>query len=109
LKKIFDPIFGFPTFVRFCWSTAKVIIEDKAVNCEWEEDDGTNDQWNEDDDDELTDNNSKKKKPVKSAPITNFFKIEDKGNPRKKLKVQEEPVFFLDRHLTRVTSIQEFL
>lgn len=110
LKKILDPVFGFPTFVRFCWSTAKVILDDKAINCEFEEDDGTIEPWNDEDDNEPS--SPKKKKSVKTAPITNFFKkpLKEQDGQRKKLKVVEEvPVFFLDRHLTRVTSMVDFM
>lgn len=35
LKKVFDPLFGFPTFVRFSWSTITKIMEEKAIGCEW--------------------------------------------------------------------------
>lgn len=35
LKKSFDPMFGFPTFARFSWSTIKNIMEEKAISCEW--------------------------------------------------------------------------
>ena len=36
LKKVFDPLFGFPTFVRFSWSTSTKIMEDNgAIECEW--------------------------------------------------------------------------
>ncbi|XP_017493302.1 PREDICTED: ribonuclease H2 subunit A-like, partial [Rhagoletis zephyria] len=34
LKKAFDPLFGFPTFVRFSWSTITKIMEEKAIGCE---------------------------------------------------------------------------
>ncbi|KAH7639297.1 hypothetical protein HUG17_3330 [Dermatophagoides farinae] len=35
LNKVFDPIFGFPTFVRFSWSTITKIMDDKAIVCDW--------------------------------------------------------------------------
>lgn len=35
LKENFDPLFGFPTFVRFSWSTITKIIEEKGLKCEW--------------------------------------------------------------------------
>lgn len=34
-----DPIFGFPTLVRFSWSTAEKILDEKAAQVEWEESD----------------------------------------------------------------------
>ncbi len=30
-----DNVFGFPQFVRFSWSTASLILEDKAAPVEW--------------------------------------------------------------------------
>lgn len=111
LRHILDPIFGFPTFVRFCWSTVKVLLDKDAVECEWEEDDGLSDQWNEEEDDELASGNKRKKKPGKSVPITTFFKKETNGseNSSKKIKTHEDPVFFVDRNLTRVTSASDLI
>ncbi|XP_025018071.1 ribonuclease H2 subunit A isoform X2 [Tetranychus urticae] len=35
LQNNLDPVFGFPSFVRFSWSTANEILESKAIECEW--------------------------------------------------------------------------
>jgi ribonuclease H2 subunit A len=35
LRDHVDPIFGFPTFVRFSWATARVILEREAVAVTW--------------------------------------------------------------------------
>lgn len=44
LESSFDPVFGFPSFVRFSWATSKNIIKSDGVEVEWdddgEEDDG---------------------------------------------------------------------
>lgn len=34
-----DPVFGFPDFVRFSWSTAALILEREAAAVSWEDDD----------------------------------------------------------------------
>lgn len=38
LEKSFDKIFGFPSFVRFSWSTAALIMEKDGVPVHWEDD-----------------------------------------------------------------------
>ncbi len=35
LSKNIDPIFGFPTLVRFSWSTAKNLLDENAIECQW--------------------------------------------------------------------------
>jgi ribonuclease H2 subunit A len=35
LRDHVDPIFGFPTFARFSWSTARIILERDAVSVSW--------------------------------------------------------------------------
>lgn len=36
LRDHLDPIFGFPTLVRFSWSTAKKLLDERAMKVEWE-------------------------------------------------------------------------
>ncbi|KAM8842554.1 ribonuclease H2 subunit A isoform 1-T1 [Synchiropus picturatus] len=38
LLKYLDPVFGFPQFVRFSWSTAQTLIDSKAVTVHWDDD-----------------------------------------------------------------------
>ncbi|XP_042306229.1 ribonuclease H2 subunit A isoform X1 [Sceloporus undulatus] len=44
LTQSLDPVFGYPQFVRFSWSTAQIILENKAVPVHW--DDTEDDQKN---------------------------------------------------------------
>ncbi|XP_029336115.1 ribonuclease H2 subunit A [Mus caroli] len=37
LRKHVDPVFGFPQFVRFSWSTAQAILEKEAEHVTWED------------------------------------------------------------------------
>ncbi|XP_061685364.1 ribonuclease H2 subunit A isoform X1 [Syngnathoides biaculeatus] len=38
LLKYLDPVFGYPQFVRFSWSTAQTLIDGKAVTVHWDDD-----------------------------------------------------------------------
>ncbi|KAI8774570.1 ribonuclease H2 subunit A [Biomphalaria glabrata] len=42
LEESFDKVFGFPSFVRYSWSTASQIIDKKGVSVLWEDDDDEN-------------------------------------------------------------------
>jgi hypothetical protein len=35
LKACYDPVFGFPTIVRFSWKTCKTYLENNGSNAEW--------------------------------------------------------------------------
>ena len=37
LRDNLDPVFGFPSIVRFSWKTAETLIEEKCVKMEFEE------------------------------------------------------------------------
>ncbi|XP_068607415.1 ribonuclease H2 subunit A [Brachionichthys hirsutus] len=38
LLKCLDPVFGYPQFVRFSWSTAQTLMDSKAVTVHWDDD-----------------------------------------------------------------------
>ncbi|XP_046373828.2 ribonuclease H2 subunit A-like [Haliotis rufescens] len=76
-----DPVFGFPDFVRFSWSTASQLIEKDCVQVRWE-----------DDDEDETKNTG-------SASLLSFFKKKTE-DPR-----QQKHRFFSDRHLTQVGAL----
>lgn len=39
LSQQLDPVFGYPQFVRFSWSTTKTLLDSKAVPVHWDDDD----------------------------------------------------------------------
>ncbi|XP_069024183.1 ribonuclease H2 subunit A isoform X2 [Embiotoca jacksoni] len=39
LLNCLDPVFGYPQFVRFSWSTAQTLMDSKAVTVHWDDDD----------------------------------------------------------------------
>ena len=39
LREIVDPVFGYPQFVRFSWSTCGNILDTSAPKVQWEDDD----------------------------------------------------------------------
>ncbi|XP_056136853.1 ribonuclease H2 subunit A [Lampris incognitus] len=43
LLKYLDPVFGYPQFVRFSWSTAQTLMDDNAVAVHWDDDDDEED------------------------------------------------------------------
>ncbi|XP_062304416.1 ribonuclease H2 subunit A [Osmerus eperlanus] len=38
MAKYLDPVFGYPQFVRFSWSTAQTLLDSKAVPVHWDDD-----------------------------------------------------------------------
>lgn len=78
-----DPVFGFPQLVRFSWSTAENVLEERAYHVDWEESEDEND-----------------KKPVNNTSITSFFKMTKNQNNEK--TVHE---FFTNRFLFREVEL----
>ncbi|XP_063381364.1 ribonuclease H2 subunit A [Cydia fagiglandana] len=79
IREQVDYVFGYPMLVRFSWSTAELMLQDKAATCTFEEID-----------DELP------KKKVKS--ISSFFSVksEDGAMKRKRHKFFEERYLSMD-------------
>ncbi|XP_030025512.2 ribonuclease H2 subunit A [Manduca sexta] len=73
-----DNVFGYPLLVRFSWSTAEVMLKEKAAACTFEEvdDEGTT------------------KKPTKS--ISSFFSPKKEGEAKRR----KSHKFFAERHLS---------
>ena len=49
LQQSLDPLLGFPRMVRFSWSTASKILDEKAIGVSWEDDDDDEDGENKQD------------------------------------------------------------
>jgi len=80
LPSVCDPVFGFPQFVRFSWSTASLITDKHSAPVKWE-DDGD-------------DENSKG-----MAKMSSYFSV-------KKEKPQvERCTFFKDRHMVQCSEL----
>ncbi|XP_060853802.1 ribonuclease H2 subunit A [Rhopalosiphum padi] len=77
LKKNIDPIFGFPSIVRFSWSTAELVLKNNAAQIDWSDEEEDEDK--------------------KSLPITSFFGQNSK-------RVQQKTPFFDDRSLIVTTK-----
>ncbi|KAL3864278.1 hypothetical protein ACJMK2_005974 [Sinanodonta woodiana] len=76
-----DKVFGFPSFVRFSWSTADKLIEEHCVNVSWEDDD------------------EEENMAVKNTPsVVSFFTKKDDGH-------LERHRFFKDRCLISVDKL----
>ena len=99
LSSNIDSIFGFPTLVRFSWSTVKVLLEDRALEVVWE--------GNEDEDEGSRE--GKEKSAKNTIPITNFFKRKldavETCSVKKCKQSYEDPPFFAECDLTRPTSL----
>lgn len=97
LSSNIDPVFGFPSFVRFSWSTVTVLLADKALEVTWEGD--------------KEEENSDTKPPKNTVTITNFFKRKSEtvdlmqGSSKKSKKSYEVPPFFAECNLTRSTNL----
>ena len=64
LQRVIDPVFGFPSLVRFSWQTCQTILEEKAIKLIWPceiEDDGDSDKNNNKWRDKAKSNNARKK------------------------------------------------
>lgn len=105
-----DPVFGFPTFVRFCWSTTQTILDNDAVDCEWEEVKG------EEVGEETSGKKGGGKTSVKCVSMTKYLKRGPDNSPdgqrgakRHCGERSQTAAFFSDRDLKRVTRLQELI
>ncbi|XP_020664932.3 ribonuclease H2 subunit A isoform X1 [Pogona vitticeps] len=70
LTQCLDPVFGYPQFVRFSWSTAQIILESKAVPVRWDDTDDDPSQKNVP---SLLSYFARKQTPVKRPPHRFFY------------------------------------
>ncbi|GAB6024984.1 Ribonuclease H2 subunit A [Chamberlinius hualienensis] len=81
LEKNLDPVFGYPQFVRFSWSTADKMLEKKAYPVVWEECD-------------------EEEKGENIASVMSYFKRVPANE-----KLDKMHAYFSDRCLKKVTSL----
>ncbi|XP_049872321.1 ribonuclease H2 subunit A [Pectinophora gossypiella] len=80
IREQIDNVFGYPLLVRFSWSTAELMLQDKAATCTFEE---------------VDDPTAPKKRNTKS--ISSFFAAKtENGEPKKRKRHK----FFEERYLT---------
>jgi ribonuclease H2 subunit A len=82
-----DPIFGFPTLVRFSWSTSQKILDKRAVSVKWE-------------DDEEDENLKKKTKGMTKLKV--LFEPKEQLDSKQALQPHR---FFKERGLTSVQKL----
>ncbi|GFS29800.1 ribonuclease H2 subunit A [Trichonephila inaurata madagascariensis] len=85
LSNNIDPVFGFPQFVRFSWSTAEKILENTAAKIEWEE----------------VDDEDSPKKTSQSQSMLKFMK----PDTTKKNEAPKSHCFFSQRNLYQTIEI----
>lgn len=95
LRENLDPVFGFPTIVRFSWSTAEKILNEKGVKVAFEEVDP--------EEDPQLSNNPSIKQFFSASSTLNKSKTTNVGRITKK-----RSLFFRDRNLLP-TTIDSFL
>ncbi|XP_063826395.1 ribonuclease H2 subunit A [Ostrinia nubilalis] len=78
IREQIDNVFGYPLLVRFSWSTAELMLQEKAASCTFEE----------------VDDDDSAKKNTKS--ISSFFVAKSENGTKKRKKHR----FFEERHLT---------
>lgn len=74
IREQVDRVFGYPLLVRFSWSTAELMLQEKAATCTFED---------------LEDENPKTKRPAGTKTISSFFSP-NKDDKRKRHKFFEE-------------------
>lgn len=91
LRDNLDPVFGFPSIVRFSWSTAQKLLDEKGIKVEFEE-------VEPEEDPQLANNPS----------ITQFFAPSSTLNQKSKSNVRSsnkrQSLFFRDRNLVTTTA-----
>lgn len=85
IREQIDNVFGYPLLVRFSWSTADLMLQEKAASCTFEE---------------VDDEESGKKSKTKS--ISSFFAPTSENGEKKRKRHR----FFEERHLTMCNAFE---
>ncbi|KAM3623088.1 uncharacterized protein V6R79_006820 [Siganus canaliculatus] len=88
LQKYLDPVFGYPQFVRFSWSTAQTLMDSKGVAVHW--------------DDEEEDGEKAAQRQNNKSMLSYFSAAAGSNNQQSNLKTHR---FFADRRLKTINTL----
>ncbi|XP_013860398.1 ribonuclease H2 subunit A [Austrofundulus limnaeus] len=85
LLKYLDPVFGYPQFVRFSWSTAQTLMDSQGVSVHWDDDE---------------EDGEKAAKRQNNRSMLSYFSAPAEGE-----KTHQTHRFFTDRRLKSLNSL----
>jgi ribonuclease H2 subunit A len=104
LKEHFDPVFGFPSIVRYSWQTVKTMFEESGVKVIWgDEDIEGADPTAEDE----SSTSAPVKKPSKQMKLGSFFEKKSNSNKKTLIPLKSRTYYFRERNLNVVTNISK--
>ncbi|XP_062405571.1 ribonuclease H2 subunit A [Sardina pilchardus] len=90
LLKYLDPVFGFPQFVRFSWSTAQTLLDSNAAPVHWDDDE---------------EDGEKAAARQNNASMLSYFSRSSQANGENSSADREPHRFFTERRLQNISSL----
>ncbi|XP_041960362.1 ribonuclease H2 subunit A isoform X1 [Alosa sapidissima] len=90
LLKYLDPLFGFPQFVRFSWSTAQTLLDSNAVPVHWDDDE---------------EDGEKAAARQNNASMLSYFSRNTQASGDSSSAGREAHRFFTERRLQNISSL----